>query len=80
MGIAASLLICAAAAAQVGEQEAFKASAPRAPIGVQARATAQILAGAEVRFGRDGERAAVTSKAPPQVTRGNAGILWVEFS
>ena len=80
MGVAASLLFLAAAAVQVSAPESTGQSASIAPIAVQARASARILAGAEVRFGREDRPAKVTSEVQPQVRRDSVDSLWVEFS
>lgn len=68
MGIAASLLFYTAAVTQTGGQE------------VQAHATTQIVAGAQVRFGQEVQTVRVSSKVQPQIKRDNAQIMWIEFS
>ncbi len=80
MGMATSLLLSAAAAAQAGVHELPDHSASKPSIALQSTATVRILAGAQIRFGRVESTAKVNSKSPPQVHRDASGRLWVEFS
>lgn len=80
MGIAVSLLFVAASAVQVGVQQTPTPSGSSTSIAVQAPASARIIAGAQIRIGRDKITANISSKSQPQVRRDAAGTLWVEFS
>ena len=80
MGIAVSLLVCAAAAAQVVPQELPRKASDAPEIAVQAQATAHILAGVHVRFDEELGAVKVTGGQQPQLRHGVSGTIWFEFS